>query len=78
MGGWRTYLLLLLLLVFVEMVGAGGGVPFKGAGALGGWVGWWVGDGKVEEKEALRMSYCKQGVGGWVGGWVGEWVRWMG
>ena len=31
---------------------------------VGGWVGGWV--EKVEEKEAVRMSYC--GLGGWVGG----------
>ena len=37
--------------------------------SLPGWVGrlvvW------VEENEAVRMSYCKPGLGGWVGGWVG-------
>ena len=32
---------------------------------VGGWVGEWV--GWVEEKEAVRMSYCELGVG-WVGG----------
>ena len=40
---------------------------------VGGWVGGLnelgVGDKKVEEEEAVRMSYC--GVGGWVGGWDG-------
>ena len=33
----------------------------------------WVGDGKVEEIEAVRMSYCELGCG--VGGWVGGWER---
>ena len=43
-------------------------------------MGGWVGDRKVEEDEAVRMSYCEIGVGGWVdgweevGGWVGGWV----
>ena len=55
---------------------------------VGGWVGFvftlvsgWVGDGKIEEDEAVRMSYCELGVGGWVGevGWVGRWVDgWVG
>ena len=36
------------------------------------WVGGWVVDGKVEENEAVRMSYCGLGMGGWVGGWVGR------
>ena len=38
---------------------------------VGGWVGFvftlvsgWVGDGKIEEDEAVRMSYCELGVGG--------------
>ena len=31
--------------------------------------------GKVEENEAVRMSYCELGLGGWVGGWVGGWER---
>ena len=41
------------------------------------WVGGWVGGWKrklshwIEENEAGRMSYCKDG---WVGGWVGGWV----
>ena len=26
---------------------------------------------KVEEEEAIPMSYCGLGMGGWVGGWVG-------
>ena len=31
-------------------------------------------NGKVEEKEAVRMSYCE--LGGWVGGWIGlDWVE---
>ena len=34
---------------------------------MGGWVGGWVGYGWVEEIEAVRMSYCDLGVGGWVG-----------
>ena len=41
---------------------------------VGGWVGWWLAYRKVEENEAIRMSYCKLGMGGWVdgsGGWVG-------
>ena len=29
-------------------------------------------DGKMEENEAVGMSYCELGV--WVGGWVGGWV----
>ena len=36
-------------------------------GWVGVWVGGWVG-GWVEERKAVRMSYCKL----WVGGWVGE------
>ena len=43
-------------------------------GWVGGWVGWWLAYRKVEENEAIRMSYCKLGMGGWVdgsGGWVG-------
>ena len=32
----------------------------------GGWVGW------EEEKEAVGMSYCGFGMGGWVGGWGGR------
>ena len=37
-----------------------------------GWVGGWVGDRKVEENEAVRMSYWELGVWvGEVGGWVG-------
>ena len=34
---------------------------------LGGWVGGWVGGwtGWVDEKEAVRMSDCGLGVGGW-------------
>ena len=57
---------------------------------MGGWVGW-GGRGregglnellyvhrKVEEKEAVGMSYCELGVG-WVGGWVSGWMsRWVG
>ena len=35
-----------------------------------GWVGGWVGDRKMEENEAVRMSYWNVGVE-WVGGWVG-------
>ena len=31
-------------------------------------MGGWVGYGKIEENEAVRMSYCKL----WVGGWVEE------
>ena len=31
---------------------------------MGGWVG-----GKKEENEAVRMSYCGGGMGGWVVGW---------
>ena len=34
---------------------------------MGGWVGW------IEENEAIRMGYCKEGFG-WVGGWVDGWV----
>ena len=49
----------------------------------GGWVGGWVGgwmscslmDGKVEEEEAVRMSYRGLGMDGWVGGWVGTYVE---
>ena len=33
---------------------------------VGGWVGGWV-DRKVEEDEAVGMSYCQLGLGGWVG-----------
>ena len=45
-----------------------------------GWVGGWVveflfllcmGARKVEEEEAVRMTYGGLGMGGWVGGWVG-------
>ena len=32
---------------------------------VGGWVGW-VGYGKVEEEQAVRMSSCKLEMGGWV------------
>ena len=35
-------------------------------------MGGWVGDRKVEEDEAIGMSYWKVWVVGWVGGWVGE------
>ena len=35
-------------------------------------MGGWVGYRKVEEKEAVRMSYC--GLGDWEGVWVGVWV----
>ena len=35
---------------------------------MGGWVGGWV-DEKVEEEQAVRMSYCTPQLGGWVGGW---------
>ena len=38
---------------------------------LGGWGGGW-GGGKVEEEEAVRMSYCGLGTGGWAGGWIEE------
>ena len=31
------------------------------------WVGGWVGYGKVEENEAVRMRCCGLGEGGWVG-----------
>ena len=61
------------------------------AGGLEGWVGGWVEEiwvggwvvEKIEENEAVGMSYCELGVwwvGGWVsrhiwiGGWVGGWV----
>ena len=58
---------------------------------MGGWVGGWVGDRKVEEDEAVRMNYCELGVGWvggmsclsheqedrWVGGWVGRWVSYI-
>ena len=42
---------------------------------MGGWVvefllSLWMGDGKVEEEQAVRMSYCGVGMGGWVGGWA--------
>ena len=61
--------------------------PGWGRWVGGGWVGGWVGDRKVEENEAVRMSYWN--VYGWVGrggkgglnellgtvgGWVGGWV----
>ena len=60
------------------------GMWVKSSGSyMGGWVGGWV--DWVEEKEAVRMSYCVLGVGlielldsaregGWVGGWVGGWT----
>ena len=38
---------------------------------LGGWVGGWAGDRKMEENEAVRRRCCTSHVGGWVGGWVG-------
>ena len=39
-------------------------------------MGGWVGHGKVEEIEAVGMSYCELGLDGWVG--VDEWAgRWM-
>ena len=88
MGGWFTYLSAVL---YPEEHGFGGHGPgefdreggtliFGDAvlkGALRGWVGGCVGYGKVEEKEAVRMSYCGLGLGGWVGGWVGEWVTYL-
>ena len=52
---------------------------------VGGWVGGWV--GWMEEKAAVRMSYCElyrgrweeeelvggvEDMSGWVGGWVGR------
>ena len=45
-------------------------------GCVSEWVGGWVGrrmsfsliDRKMEEDEAVGMSYCKGGFG-WVGGW---------
>ena len=40
----------------------------------------WVGVGKIDEDEAVRMRYCKLGVR-WVGGWVcwvGRRNRWVG
>ena len=37
----------------------------------GGWAGGWVGYGKVEENEAVRMRCWTLWGGGWVGGWVG-------
>ena len=33
---------------------------------MGGWVGGWVDDRKVEENEVVGMSYSELGVGGWV------------
>ena len=43
---------------------------------VGGWVGEWLSyvytARKVEENEAVRMSYCGLGMGGWVGGWMKE------
>ena len=36
------------------------------------WVDGWVDDRKIEENEAVGMSYCMYGLGGWVGGWVEE------
>ena len=50
---------------------------------MGGWMmSCFLIDRKVEENEAVRMSYCELlgsgwvGVGGWkdMGGWVGGWV----
>ena len=35
---------------------------------MGGWVGGWMGYGKVEEEQAVRMRCCGWGVGGPVGG----------
>ena len=37
---------------------------FLGGRRVGGWFGWGV------EKEAVGMSCCGSGQGGWVGGWV--------
>ena len=38
-------------------------------GGLFFWGGW-VGDRKVEENEAVGMSYCELELGRWVGGWL--------
>ena len=52
---------------------------------MGGWVGGWVGDRKIEEEQAVRMSCClSEGLGGveekkkvvWVSGWMGGWGGW--
>ena len=34
-----------------------------------------MGDRWIEENEAVRMSYCGEGMGGWVGGW--EEISWF-
>ena len=34
---------------------------------MGGWVGEWVGYGKVEENEAVEMRCCGLLGGGWLG-----------
>ena len=47
------------------------GVNLSCRGWVGGWVGGWVDERKVEENEAVPMSYCRFGMSGWVGGWVG-------
>ena len=56
--------------------GAEGEVAHKELEALlrevGGWVGW------VEDEQAVGMSYCGLGLGGWVGGWVDGMGRWGG
>ena len=40
---------------------------------MGGWVGELLYVSKKTEKEAVGMSYCGLGVGGWVGEGVGGW-----
>ena len=56
-----------VLLEGLEKVGGRRGglqTDHPACGGEGGWVGGWVGR-KVEEKEAVRISYS-----GWMGGWV--------
>ena len=74
MGGWVS-----LFVGWVrdeEMGGFGDVLGNKGSGlGLFGEVDGWVGNRKIEENEAVRMSCWMSYMGGWVGGWVGESLR---
>ena len=70
MGGWLRPGARSLCLAWIDGERRAGGSdrsPLCGTiCTVGRWVGGWV--GWVEEKQALRMSYCGFLVGGWVGG----------